>query len=499
MAKIGVIGAGFAGLSAACYLAAAGHEVHVFEKNARAGGRARQLDTSNGFVFDMGPSWYWMPSVFERFFTDFGYNVAQLYQLQLLDPGFEMVYGHHNSLVVPAGYNELCDLFESVEKGAGLQLKKFLAEAEQKYRLGMEQLVYKPALSIKEFFSVQLISKAFRSDVFVPFSRHVRRFFTNPKLIALMEFPVLFLGAKPAHIPALYSLMNYAGLKLGNWYPIGGFGKVITVMQTIAQKNGAVFHFNAPVQKVVTDNGLVKGLEVNGETFACDGLVAAADYHHVEEALLAPGERNYDELYWNSRVLAPSSLIFYLGINKKINRLHHHTLFFDESLDAHADEIYTTPQWPARPLFYACCPSKTDDSVAPPGCENVFLLMPVAPGLEDTDAIRETYFSMLMQRLEQFAGEAIAPHIIYKQSYCIKDFTSDYNSYKGNAYGLANTLSQTAILKPKIKNYRLKNLFYAGQLTVPGPGVPPSIISGKIAAGLLNEYLIQSRHEILVR
>jgi phytoene desaturase len=498
MSKIGVIGAGFAGLSAACYLSAAGHEVHVFEKNADAGGRARQLKTANGFLFDMGPSWYWMPAVFEKFFNDFGYRVSDLYQLQLLNPAFEVVFENKETLSIPAAFNDLCNLFESIEPGSAKALTRFLQEAEQKYRFGMEQLVYKPALSITEYLSAKLIWKSLAVDVFLPFSKHVRKFFSDQRLIALMEFPVLFLGAKPAHTPALYSLMNYAGLKLGTWYPQGGFGKVIASMQHVAEQKGVVFHFDANVDQIVTDKGLVTGLQVNGAPFNCDGVIAAADYNHVEEKLLSPGERNYSGKYWDKKVMAPSCLIFYLGIDKKIARLQHHTLFFDESLDEHANQIYTDPQWPTKPLFYVCCPSKTDSSVAPPGHENLFLLMPIATGLRDDEETREKYYSIMINRLEAFAGESIHNHIAFSKSYCIKNFVGDYNSYKGNAYGLANTLMQTAILKPKIKNKQLKNLFYAGQLTVPGPGVPPSIISGKIAAGLLNDYLTKKNHEIFV-
>lgn len=498
MSKIGVIGAGFAGLSAACYLSSVGHEVHVFEKNAEAGGRARQLQTANGFVFDMGPSWYWMPAVFEQFFKDFGHRVSDFYQLQLLNPSFEIVFDKQETLVVPPAFSDLKNLFESIEPGSGNALERFLHEAEQKYRFGMEQLVYKPALSVTEYLSAKLIWKSLQVDVFRSFSKHVRKYFSNPRLQALMEFPVLFLGAKPSQTPALYSLMNYAGLKLGTWYPQGGFGKVIEAMQQIALKNGVVFHFNTSVEKIVTSEGRVTGLQLNERTVLCDGVIAAADYNHVEEELLPTDKKNYNDKYWNKKVMAPSCLIYYLGIDKKLSRLNHHTLFFDESLNDHANEIYEDPQWPTKPLFYVCCPSKTDNTVAPPGHENLFLLMPIAAGLNDNAETRDKYYSIMINRLEKFVGESVHNHVLYRKSYSVMNFIDDYNSYKGNAYGLANTLSQTAILKPKIKNKQLKNLFYAGQLTVPGPGVPPSIISGKIAAGLLNKYLTKKTHEIFV-
>jgi phytoene desaturase len=498
MSRIVVIGAGFSGLSTAAYLSRQGHEVHVFEKNATAGGRARQQITDNGYIFDMGPSWYWMPGVFEKFFRDFDYQVSDFYQLDILDPAFEIVFGPGDTMKVPSAFEELCRLFESLEPGSAAGLRRFMKEAEKKYRLGMDNLVYKPGLSITEFADAGIIKEAFRLQIFSSFSKHVRKFFRHPKLIALMEFPVLFLGATAQKTPSLYSLMNYAGLKLGTWYPQGGFGRVIEGMVQVAKENGVVFHFCSPVDFIRTGQSVATGIRSGGENFYCDALIASSDYHHTEQALLPPHQRNYSEKYWSKKTLAPSCLIFYLGINKKLEKLQHHTLFFDEDLTEHSHEIYEYPQWPTRPLFYCCCPSRTDKTVAPPGHENIFLLMPIAPGLQDSEAMREKYFSIMLQRLEKHSGENILPHIDYKKSYCLRDFMEDYNSYKGNAYGLANTLSQTALLKPKIKNKKLKNLFYAGQLTVPGPGVPPSIISGKIAAEQVFTYLKNKKNEVII-
>ncbi|MBC8046324.1 MAG: phytoene desaturase [Fimbriimonadaceae bacterium] len=498
MSKIAIIGSGFSGLSSSAYLSAAGHDVHVFEKNNSHGGRARQLKTESGYVFDMGPSWYWMPGVFEKFFSDFGYSVSDFYELKLLNPSFDIVFGENDRMSVPENFDELCNLFESIETGSALQLKMFMDEAEYKYKTGIENLVYKPGLSVAEFADMELIKGAFRLQVFSSFSKHVRKYFSNPKLIALMEFPVLFLGAMPEDTPALYSLMNYAGLKLGTWYPQGGFGKVIDAMKNVAEKNGTIFNLNATVKKIEIKNNHANNIVVNEKEFNCDAIIASADYHHIEEKLLPKEYRNYSANYWAKKTFAPSCLIYFLGINKKIKSLNHHTLFFDEDLDQHSKEIYKTPQWPTKPLFYVCCPSKSDDGVAPAGHENLFLLMPIAPGLQDTEETREKYFQVMISRLEKQVNENIASHIDYKKSYCVNDFVMDYNSYKGNAYGLANTLMQTAILKPKIRNKKIKNLFYTGQLTVPGPGVPPSIISGKIAAKQLLKHLNTITHEVTI-
>ena len=337
------------------------------------------------------------------------------------------------------------------------------------------------------FADMELIRGVFRLQVFSSFSKHVRSFFQHPKLIALMEFPVLFLGAMPQDTPALYSLMNYGGYALGTHYPIGGFYQLVLAMKSVAEKQGAIFHFNSKVEKIHTDNKKVKSLQINGINHEFDAVIASSDYHHTE-TLLNKEYRNYTDEYWENRTFAPSSLIFYLGIHQTIPNLKHHTLFFENDLDEHIDCIYGDKKWPEKPLFYVCCPSKTDDRVAPKGKENLFLLMPLAIGINDDENVKEKYLIEMLSRIEKHTGITdLASKIEYKKSYCVSDFISDYNAYGGNAYGLANTLDQTAVLKPKIKNKKLNNLFYTGQLTVPGPGVPPSIISGKIIAQEVNK------------
>ena len=492
--SVAIIGAGFAGLSAAAYLAKAGYQVEVFEKNNEIGGRARQFKTDNGYLFDMGPSWYWMPAVFEKFFNDFGYKAIDFYELVLLDPSFSVIF-KDSDLIIPSNYDDLKNLFEEIEPGSALKLDSFMKEAEFKYTVGIEKLVYKPGLSLAEFADIDLIKGVFKLQVFTSFSKHVKKYFKHPKLIALMEFPVLFLGATPEDTPALYSLMNYAGLKLGTWYPKGGFGEVVNAMKKVGENLGAKYHLNEPVLNLQLNRNCIQKIVTHKQEKIFDAVIASADYHHVEQELLPEKFRNYSNKYWDSRVLAPSCLIYYLGIDKKIERLNHHNLFFDEDLKKHAIEIYKDPKWPNKPLFYVCCPSKTDNTVAPNGHENIFILIPIATALSDNLSLREKYFDIVMERLERYVNQEIKSAIVYKKSYCINDFILDYNSFKGNAYGLANTLKQTANLKPSIKNKKLHNLFYAGQLTVPGPGVPPSIISGNVAANQVIKYLKSFSHE----
>lgn len=486
--KIAIIGSGFSGLSAAAYVARQGHEAHVFEKHNKPGGRARQFSTKEGYVFDMGPSWYWMPDIIENFFNDFGFNTSEFFELVSLDPQFEIIFSDEK-LSLPDSLQEMKILFEKMEKHAGGQLGKFMKAAQYKYEAGMKDFVQKPCYTWLEFVSPKIAVSALKLNLLTNFRSYVSKYFSNPKLKALMEFPVIFLGASPGKIPALYSLMNYGGYALGTHYPMGGFYQLVLAMQKVAESQGATFHFSSNVERINTQNGEVTLLIINGKKHFFDAVVASSDYHHTE-SLLDASVKNYDEKYWQRKTFAPSCLIFYLGFNEKINGLMHHTLFFENDFNEHIDAIYGSKQWPENPLFYCCCPSKTDPGVAPKNHENVFLLMPVAIGLNDGEGIRQKYLVNMIRRIEKHTGTTnLMDKIDYQKSYCVSDFKNDYNAYGGNAYGLANTLSQTAVLKPKIRNKKVGNLFYTGQLTVPGPGVPPSIISGKIVANELSKFL----------
>lgn len=477
-----VIGAGLAGISAATSLAHYGYRVRLLEKNNQAGGRARMLE-AEGFKFDMGPSWYWMPDVIERYFNNFGDSVNNHFLLKRLDPSYQIIYGQDDVLQVPANYEQLQHLFESTEEGSAGRLDQFLQEAAYKYRVGMLEFAYKPSVSINEFASWSLIRSACKLDIFKPFSAHIRKYFKHPRIIQMLEFPILFLGALPSDTPALYSLMNYADIKLGTWYPMGGMHELVKAMLSLAEKKGVSLQLSQNVEELQISNALVRSVKGKDFEWNADLVVAAADYQYIDNKLLPAGCRNYTETYWSQRKMAPSCLIYYIGVGRKLPRLQHHNLFFEASFEQHARAIYETRQWPEDPLFYVSCPSVTDASVAPPGCENLFVLVPVSSGMQDSEAIKQQYFDLLVSRLEKFTAVKFSDQIIYRKMYAASDFTADYNAYKGNAYGLANTLMQTAFLKPSIRNKKLKNLFYAGQLTVPGPGVPPSIISGQLVAG----------------
>ncbi|EGV45104.1 phytoene desaturase [Bizionia argentinensis JUB59] len=482
--NITIIGSGFSSLAAACYLAQSGHNVTIFEKNETIGGRARQL-IRDGFTFDIGPTWYWMPDVFERFFADFNKKPSDYYQLEKLNPAYSVYFGKNDFITIEDTLDKIRAAFEKEEPGSSKTLQKFIDKAQDNYNVAIKDLVYNPGVSPFELVTAKTFKKI--DQFFSTIKKDVRKEFKNDRLVKILEFPVLFLGAKPSDTPSFYSFMNYADFGLGTFHPKKGMYQVILAMETMAKDLGVTFKTNSPIEKILVSNKVASGVITNGKTYLSDIVLSGADYHHTE-TLLDQEYKQYSEAYWNKKTFAPSSLLFYVGFDKKIKNVNHHTLFFDVDFDKHAESIYDKPEWPENPLFYASFPSITDSHVAPEGKEAGIFLVPLAPGLKDNTKLRMTYFKKIIDRFEDLTSQNVRDHILFKESFCVNDFIKDYNSYKGNAYGMANTLLQTAFLRPKLKSSKVKNLYFTGQLTVPGPGVPPSLISGKLVAELINKH-----------
>ncbi len=479
--KISIIGSGFASLAAACYLGKNGHKVSIYEKNATVGGRARQLKKED-FTFDIGPTWYWMPDVFERFFADFGKTPQDYYELVKLNPAYKVYFGNGKTITIEDTLKKIFKAFETEEQGSAKKLEKFINQAQDNYNIAIKDLVYRPGVSALELVTPATAKKI--TQFFSSISGEVRKEFKNNNLIHILEFPALFLGAKPDKTPAFYNFMNYADFGLGTWHPKGGMYEVIRGIQELAVSLGVEIHTDAPVKRINITNKKVTGIRVHGKDILADIILSGADYHH-SESLLPENCRQYSEKYWQKKTFAPSALLFYVGFNGRLKDVTHHNLFFDVDFDDHAKAIYNYPKWPKNPLFYASFPSITDYTLAPKGKESGIFLIPLAPDSEDTPQLREIYFKKIITRFEDLTGQEVKDKIIFKESFCVNDFKSEYNSYKGNAYGLANTLLQTAFLRPKLKSKKVENLYFTGQLTVPGPGVPPSLISGKLVAQLI--------------
>jgi len=482
---ISIIGSGFSALAASCYLAKHGHAVTVYEKNDSIGGRARQFK-SNGFTFDMGPSWYWMPDVFERFFKDFDKKQGDYYELIKLNPAYRVYFGVDDFINIYDNLEAIKSTFEKIEKGSGQKLQIFIDQAKRNYDIAIKDLVYRPGVSALELITPKTVLKLnqFLSNV----SSDIRKEFKNERLIQILEFPVLFLGAKPSKTPSFYNFMNYADFGLGTWHPKTGMFDVVRGIEKLAFELGVTIKTNSPIEKIIVENKTATGIIIDGKTIKSDIVLSGADYQHTE-TLLEKEHRAYSEKYWESRIFAPSSLLFFIGFDKKIENVTHHALFFDVDFNQHAADIYDNAKWPEAPLFYANFPSKTDKTAAPDGMETGFFLIPLAPGINDSEALREKYLEKIITRFEHITQQKIKNNIIFKKSFCKNDFVADYNAYKGNAYGMANTLLQTAFLRPKLKSKKVRNLYFTGQLTVPGPGVPPALISGKLVAELIEKSL----------
>lgn len=481
--NIAIIGSGFSALSASCYLAKQGHKVTIFEKNSTIGGRCRQFK-KDGFTFDIGPSWYWMPDIFDKFFADFGKKTSDYYQLDKLSPAYKIFFKDEN-ITIGDTLEKICTEFERIEPGSSIPLKKFIKKAGDNYDIAINKVVLKPGVSPLELITPETAMRV--DQFFKTISSEVRKNFKNPKLISTLEFPVLFLGAKPNKTPSFYSFMNFADFGLGTWHPKGGMYQIVLAMSSLAKNLGVTIKTDSNVSKIDVVNKSVSTITVNNNKLSFDVVLSGADYHHTE-TLLEEKHKQYSEKYWSKKTFAPSSLLFYIGFDKKLDNIQHHNLFFDTNFDSHAEDIYDDPKWPSNPLFYANFPSKTDLTMAPEGCETGFFLIPIAPGIEDTFEIRAKYLDIILNRFERLTNQNVKNNIIFKESFCVNDFIKDYNSYKGNAYGMANTLLQTAFLRPKLKSKKLDNLYFTGQLTVPGPGVPPALISGKLVAQLINKY-----------
>ncbi|MFP4567870.1 MAG: phytoene desaturase family protein [Candidatus Woesearchaeota archaeon] len=478
MVKIIIVGSGFGGLSAAALLAKQGHDILVLEKNEQPGGRAAMFHEKK-FKFDAGPSWYLMPDVFEKFYAKFDTTPERELDLKLLNPSYRMFF-HDSKVDITPNIDETYALFESLEPGSSKRLKLYLERAKYQYDVAMREFIYKEYNKLSDFFSFKLLVEGSKLNVFQNLDKYVSSNFESDKIKKILEYTMVFLGGAPKNTPALYSIMSHIDFNMGVFYPKGGLNAVAISIYNIARKLGVKFKFNEPVEKIVSEKGRAKKVVTNVDSYSADIVVSNADYHHTEMNLLHEKDRSYSKKYWDTRIIAPSAFIMYLGLNKKIKGLEHHNLFLENDWMHHFNQLFKEKKWPDAPSYYVCCPSKTDDSVAPSGKENLFVLVPVASGLRDSPEIREMYKNKILKNMEETLKVKLINHIEVLKIFAHADFAARYNSFKGTALGLSHTLFQTAIFRPKQKSKKLKNLYYAGQYTHPGIGVPMVIISSEI-------------------
>lgn len=488
--KIIVIGAGFGGLSVAALLAKEGNDVTIIEKNSQIGGRAR-VWKKDGFVFDMGPSWYLMPEVFERFFSNFGNKPTDFFELHRLDPSYRMFFGEDRVVDIHKDISKNMETFEKIEEGGAQKLRKYLAVSEYEYEVSMRDFVYKDYKSPFDFFNFELLTKGSKLHVFESMDRYTKRFFSSSFARKILEYTIVFLGGTPKSTPALYSLMSHVDFNLGVWYPQGGINKLVEALEKICIKNNVKIITDTEVNKIIVKDGVAIGVEAKNQKIYADIIVSNADYAHMERDLLEKEDRSYSDKYFERAKIAPSGFVIFLGLKKKIPKLIHHNLFLENDWNQHFETIFETPAWPNAPSYYISCPSKTDPSVAPEGHENIFILVPVASGLEDNEKIREQYYKKIISHFEKIIDQKIEEHIVVKRIFAHNDFIKDYNAFKGTALGLSHTLLQSAIFRPSNKSKKVKNLYYSGQYTHPGIGVPMTLICSEIVAKKIRDENVQ--------
>lgn len=492
--KVVIIGAGFGGLSSACVLAKNGFDVTVLEKNTWVGGRA-QVWEKDGWKFDMGPSWYLIPDAFDKFFEQFGKKTSDYYSIEKLDPGYQIYLNQKENYLIPTGKEKIVDFFEKIEAGSGKKLSKYLDNAKFKYKFALDDFAYKNFDSLLDLLNPKIVGTALKLEPFRSLKSIINKKFKSPLLRHILGYPAVFLGGFPNRIPGVYSLLNWVDFGLSAWYPQGGFSEVAKGFYTLANELGVKFIFESEVKSINVKKGKATSVSTTKNIeYLADYVIANADYQFVEQNLLSFENRYYSPEFWESKDLASSCLNFYLGLDIKLKNVSHHTFFFDTDWQTHGDEVYgkggnvffdTDKQvkWPEKPLFYIHVPSKTEPNLAPENGEALFILIPVASGLNgDDETLRQKYLDQVLERIEKITGQEIKSHIKVSRSYCIRDFKSDYNAYKGNAFGLGQTLFQTANFRPKNYSPKVKNLFYAGQFTIPGTGTSMAMISGQIAA-----------------
>lgn len=480
--RVIIIGGGIGGLGTACLLGKAGSEVVLVEKNEKVGGRCNRF-SADGYTFDMGPSWYLMPDVFEQFFDVLGEDIDDHLDLQRLAPSYRVFFKDEDKQI---------DLYSDLEKDiptlsqfeddVGSSLEEYLSRAEMQYEIAKNKFMYKNYDSWRDLISKELLIDGWKLSVFTYMDSYVKKFFDSDQVQKIMQYPLVFLGSSPYNTPAIYNIMSHVDFNMGVFYPQGGMYEVALALERIAKKYNVTMRTNTPVEKIIVENGEATGVVLaDGEEVLAETVVSNADIWHTETQLLPEAARSFDDAYWEKRTLAPSALIMYLGVDGEVGNLEHHNLVFSKDWEQNFAEIFDSPRWPTDPSLYICAPGKTDSNVAPEGKENLFVLVPIASGLEYTEEEKRAYAQRVLQTMEETMKiPNLRERIEFQRLFCVEEFADRYNSLKGSALGLAHTVRQTAIFRPDTKSKTLPNLYYVGANTNPGIGVPTCLISAQL-------------------
>ncbi|WP_210443391.1 phytoene desaturase family protein [Nocardioides sp. SYSU D00065] len=503
--RVVVIGGGIAGLASAALLASRGHTVDLLEKNDDLGGRVGSVER-DGFRFDTGASWYLMPEVFEHFFELLGTTADAELDLTVLDPSYRVFFeGHRDPVDVRPDREHNRALFEAIEPGAGDRFDAYLRSARDTYDMALRRFLYSNFDSPAAFLHPDVVRRtpALGRLLTRSLESHAAGFFSDNRLRQVLGYPAVFLGSSPSRAPSMYHLMSHLDLGDRVLYPQGGFTRLIEVVASLARRHGARLHTGATVTAIRTADAerprrggrpRVAGVEYAGgdgrTTVPADVVVGAADLHHLETQLLPPGLQTHPEPMWRGRSPGPGAVLAMLGVEGRLPELAHHSLFFTADWEQNFGDIFgADARVPDPASIYVCKPSQTDPTVAPEGCENLFVLVPVPADSSighggDDGGGSEAVERAADAAIDQVASWAGVPdlrrRIRVRHTVGPDDFAARYNSWRGGALGLEHTLRQSAFLRPGNVSAKVDGLLYAGASTVPGVGLPMCLISAEL-------------------
>lgn len=481
--KIIIIGSGIGGLGAAALLSKKGYQVTVVEKNKTLGGRANIFE-AEGYTFDMGPSWYLMPDVFEQYFALLDEKISDHLDLVKLSPSYRVFFANDTEMPVVDIHSNLekdLPLFEKLEPGISPKLKEYLKRSGEQYEMAKETFMYRNLGFSLDFLHWKVIKKGIELNPFQTMQSYLNKWFKSDRIKKILEYSLVFLGSDPSKTPAMYNIMNAIDFNMGVYYPKGGIYEIIKALVNINKKHGTQFLSEKPVAKILVENKKVKGVLLeDGVTLEADIVISNADLWFTETKLLSKQHQTYPKSYWEKTVMSPSAFIMYLGLDRKIDSLSHHNLRFGEDWEQNFKELFDAPQLPLDPSYYICKPTETDPDLSPPNTDNLFVLVPIPPGLELSETDMTQYRKKVYQLMKKDLNlPELEDYVVFEKTYWSDDFKKDYNAYKGTALGLAHTLKQT-LLRPSNKSKKVKNLFYVGAGTSPGIGMPTCLISAEL-------------------
>jgi phytoene desaturase len=500
--RVVVIGGGIAGLATAALLASRGHSVDLFEKNAELGGRVGSFER-DGFRFDTGASWYLMPEVFEHFFSLLGTTTDEELDLSVLDPSYRVFFeGHDDPVDIRPDREHNRALFESLEPGAGARFDAYLSSAEETYDVALRRFLYSNFDSPSTFLHPDVVRRTPQLGKLLTRSlgSHIAARFSDNRLRQLLGYPAVFLGSSPSRAPSMYHLMSRLDLGDRVLYPQGGFTRLIQVIAALAERHGARLHTDATVTGVLTGGGSrggrphVTGVGLEsadgGRTVPADVVVGAADLHHLETALLPSSLQTHPQQVWRRRSPGPGAVLVMLGVEGRLPQLPHHSLFFTSDWDRNFGDIFgRDARVPDPASIYVCKPSESDPTVAPDGCENLFVLVPVPADVAIGAGGDDGHGSEAVERAADAAIDLVAAwagvpdlrdRVRVRHTIGPEDFARRYNSWRGGALGLEHTLRQSAFFRPSNVSSKVDGLLYAGANTVPGVGLPMCLISAEL-------------------